>query len=56
MLGGYLPAVHDAIRRNAADRRGRRSLLEQLRVVEIMFGSDAAAQLYGDLRAAPGGP
>ena len=52
MLGGYLPAVHDAIRRNA-DRRDRRSLLEQLRVVEIMFGSDAAAQLYGELRGAP---
>ncbi|MGD9508037.1 MAG: hypothetical protein AB7I59_27955 [Geminicoccaceae bacterium] len=51
MLGGYLPAVHEAIRHNAADRRGRRGLLEQLRVVEIMFGSDAAAQLYGELRA-----
>ena len=53
MLGGYLPAVHDAIRQNAGDRGGRRSLLEQLRVVEIMFGSDAAAQLYGELRGAP---
>jgi hypothetical protein len=50
MLGGYLPAVHDAIRRNAA-RRCQRSLLEQLRVVEIMFGSDMAAQLYGELRS-----
>ena len=54
MLGGYLPAVHAAIRQNIADRHCRRSLLEQLRVVEILFGSDAAAQLYGELR--PGQP
>jgi hypothetical protein len=51
MLGGYLPAVHDAIRQNAADRRCRRNLIEQLRVVEIMFGSDTAARLYGELRS-----
>jgi hypothetical protein len=43
--------VGEAIRHNAADRRGRRGLLEQLRVVEIMFGSDVAAQLYGELHA-----
>lgn len=56
MLGGYLPAVHDAIRQGGTDQRSRKSLFEQLRVVEIMFGSDAAAHLYGELRSGQPAP
>ena len=48
LLGRFLPACQEAVR---AGRAGRRALLDQIRVVEILFGSDAAARLYDELRS-----
>ena len=50
MVARYLPAVHEALRQPPVPSGQRRGRLEQLRVVEIMFGSDAAARLYDELR------
>ena len=50
MLDPFLPAIGNVIRGDGGTSTRQRELLEQLRVVEIMFGSDTASKLFEDLR------
>jgi hypothetical protein len=48
MLERFLPTFQAAIRDRSPG--GRAGLLDQVRIVEILFGADAALQLYDELR------
>ena len=52
LLSRFLPPLQEAIRARRADGLGKRQpgLLDQVRIVEIMFGADAAIQLYDEIR------
>ena len=56
LLRPFLQPFQDAVRarRRAASRRAAAGLLEQVRVVEILFGADAAMRLYDEVRGRGG--
>ena len=56
MLDRFLPSFQEAIRRPRSSGAGTAGLLDQVRIVEILFGPDAAMRLYDEARgrASPG--
>lgn len=50
LLGRFLPTFQDAIRRQRSGGATKTGLLDQVRIVEILFGADAALQLYDEFR------
>jgi hypothetical protein len=49
LLGGFLPRFQERIRANGPGAMAKSGLIDQIRIVEILFGSDAAIQLYEEL-------
>ena len=50
LLDRFLPKFQEAIRSRGSSGATRPGLLDQVRIVEILFGADAAMQLYDHAR------